>query len=375
MNIGFISWILDRQRTGIDNYLYNLITNMVKNGKSNEISLIHYKKTEDPIYEATNEILLPDLPKILKYSLALPYAIKKANLDILHVPAHWHNQLMPFYLNYNTKKVLTIHDLSPFTYPTTHNKQTVKLWGPTLKLIKKRIDNVIVDSNNTKNDCIKYLGIPEEKIKVIYLAADKIFKPNKDKENLQEYLKNKYEVKFPFILCVGTLEKRKNIPNLIKAFNKIKKTLKNYQLVIIGNKGWKYKSIFNTLNELNIKDDVIFTGYVPNEDLVKFYNTADLFVYPSIYEGFGLPPLEAMACGCPVITANTSSLPEVVGKAAITIDPYNVNELSCAMYKILINENLKTELSRKSLSQAKKFSWEKTASQTWKIYEEILNSE
>jgi glycosyltransferase involved in cell wall biosynthesis len=146
-----------------------------------------------------------------------------------------------------------------------------------------------------------------------------------------------------------------------------------YKLVIVGGKGWKYDDIFRNIEALNLQEDVIFTGYVPKEDLVKFYNLADLFVYPSLYEGFGLPPLEAMACGCPVITSNTSSLPEVVGDAGIMVNPYDVNELVKVMYEVLTNEGLKKELSKKGLERAKLFDWKKTAEETWKAYEMVYH--
>lgn len=367
-----LSWIIDRQRTGVDTYLYNLLTSMIELGKSNDIFLIHYKKTNDRVYTLANDIIVPNVPRILKYSIGIPYAIKKANLDVLHAPIHWYTQITPFFLNYNVKKVLTIHDLTPILFPKTHTKQTVQLWNPTLKLIKNKIDIIIADSNNTKNDCIKYLGIPEERIKVICLAPNEIFTPQKNKEKLRSYLQNKFDLNFPFILSVGTLEKRKNIPNLLKAFYKLKKTDKNHKLVIVGGKGWRYEGIFDYLCKLNLEKDVIFTGYISDEDLFKFYNTADLFVYPSLYEGFGLPPLEAMACGCPVITSNTSSLPEVIGDAGIMIDPTDSDALFDAIHRILNDDDLKAELSKKSLQRAKMFSWKKTARETWKVYEKVL---
>lgn len=240
-----------------------------------------------------------------------------------------------------------------------------------MDLIKNRADAIIAISNHTKMDCIKYLGIPEEKIRVIYEAADEIFKPEKIKEEMKNHLKDKYGIEFPFILSVGTLEKRKNLPNVLKAFYRLKKTGNHHKLVIVGKIGWKYNKIFSTMEELDLKKDVIFTGYVPDEDLVKIYNAADLFVFPSIYEGFGLPPLEAMACGCPVITSNTSSLPEVVGDAGVTVDPYDDKALADEMHRILSNDGFKTELSKKSLERAELFSWRQTAKETWNVYEEV----
>jgi len=372
MKIGILPWTLNSQRTGLENYLTSLITGMAEIGKSYEIYLIRHEKTDDELSGVTNEVILPNMPKILKSPIGLPYAINKADLDVVHATAHYFSQITPFYLNSGTGKVLTIHDLIPQIYPETiDDKQFFWLWKTTLDLIKNRADAIIAISNHTKMDCIKYLGIPEEKIRVIYDAADEIFKPEKNKEEMKNHLKDKYGIKFPFILSVGTLEKRKNLPNVLKAFYRLKKTGNHHKLVIVGKMGWKYNKIFSTMEELDLKKDVIFTGYVPDEDLVKIYNAADLFVFPSIYEGFGLPPLEAMACGCPVITSNTSSLPEVVGDAGVMVDPYDDKTLADEMHRILSNNGFKTELSKKSLERAELFSWRQTAKETWKVYEEV----
>ena len=365
MNVGILSWIIDRPRTGIDNYLYNILQNMNKP----KISLIHYNKTEDPIYSKNNEVIIKKIPFITNL-LSMPYCINKSKINILHFPAHYHTQITPFFLNNNLKKILTIHDLTPLLFPETHVKKNAILWNSTLKLIKSRIDTIITDSINTKRDCIKYLKIPEEKIRAVPLAAGTQYKPLSSLKLIEEELKSRYNLEVPFILYVGTLEKRKNISTLIKAFNELKNQHITHKLVIIGQKGWKYEEIFETVHKLGLNNEIIFTGYVPDEDLVKFYNAADLFVYPSIYEGFGLPPLEAMACGTPVITSNTSSLPEVVGNAGITVDPYKTDGLIDKMHKILNSTNLQDKLSKKGIERAKTFSWDKTARETWKVYED-----
>ena len=370
MNVGILTWIIDRKRKGVDNYIYNLIKNMIKIGKSDKISLIHYQKTDDPIYSRVNDIIIPKMPLKLTNPIGIPRAVKNANIDILHLPIHWYTQISPFFFNRKVKKVLTIHDLTPILFPEMHTRDTVRTWNSTLNLIKNRTDSIISDSWNTKNDCIELLNIPEEKIKVIPLAADEIYKPMGNKEMIQEYLKKRYNHDTPFILFVGTLEKRKNVPLLIKAFNEFKSYGLKHKLVIVGGKGWKFAEVFDLIKILKLKDDVIFTDYVPDNDLVKFYNTADLFVYPSLYEGFGLPPLEAMACGCPVITSNISSLPEVVGDAGLMIDPNDVVSLTESMHEILTNEGLKEDYINKSLERAKMFSWKKTAEKTWKTSEE-----
>ena len=373
MNVGILSWMIDRKRTGVNNYLYNLIKNMIKNGKANEISLIHYERSDDPLYSQVNDIIIPEKPLKLTSAIGIPQAVKNADIDILHVPVHWYNQITPFVFNRKIKKVLTLHDLTPILFPEMHTRETNLTWKSSLKFIKNRTNIIICDSVSTKNDCINLLNIPEKRLKVIPLAADEQYKPLNNKELIHDELKIEYNIDYPFILFVGTLEKRKNVPTLLKSFYKLKKTKLDHKLVIVGGKGWKYTKIFDLIEELNLQDDVVFTDYVSDEYLVKLYNAADLFVYPSLYEGFGLPPLEAMACGCPVITSNISSLPEVVGDAGMMIDPNDIDGLTSAMLKILTDNELREELSRKSLDRAKMFSWKKTANETWKVYEDVLN--
>ena len=372
MNVGILSWMIDKKKTGVNNYLYNLIKNMINNGKADEISLIHYERSDDPIYSQINDILIPEKPLKLTSALGIPQAVKNADIDILHVPVHWYNQITPFVLNREIKKVLTLHDLTPILFPEMHTRETNLTWKSSLKFIKNRTNVMICDSISTKNDCIKLLNIPEKRLRVIPLSADEQYKPLKNKKQIHDELKQEYNIDTPFILFVGTLEKRKNVPTLLKSFYKLKKCKIEHKLVIVGGKGWKYTKIFDLIEELNLKDDVIFTDYVTDEYLVKLYNAADLFVYPSLYEGFGLPPLEAMACGCPVITSNTSSLPEVVGDAGIMIDPNDIDSLTESMHKILTDNELRKEMSRKSLERAGMFSWKKTTKETWDVYEDAL---
>lgn len=371
MNLGITSWSIDWERTGVNNYAYNLIKYLIKYGKSRDIFLFHYEKSQDAVYSKTNDVIIPKIPFKMTNLIGLPQAIKRARIDVLHMPIHWYTQITPFFLNLNVKKVLTIHDLTPILFPETHTRETSLLWNLTLKLIKNRIDVIVAISWNTKKDCLKHLGLSEKKIKVIHLGVDDKYKLKADKDKLRQELKRRYNLGSPFILYVGTLEKRKNISTLIKAFYKLKKEGIKHKLVIVGSKGWRYKDIFEAVKKLNLQKEVVFTGYVPEEDLVIFYNLADLFVYPSLYEGFGLPPLEAMACGCPVISSNTSSLPEIMGDAGIMVDPFDVNDLALQMYNVLNSDDLSEDLSSRGLNRAKMFTWERTAKDTWKIYEKL----
>ncbi|NKQ39724.1 MAG: glycosyltransferase family 4 protein, partial [Methanosarcinales archaeon] len=288
-------------------------------------------------------------------------------IDIIHSP----EDASLFVKLKNQKKIITVHDTIPFYFPNMFDFMTRYRYKILFSRTLKNSDKIIADSYNTKQDLIKHFKIPEKKIKVIHLAANENYKQLK--ENEINNIKQKYNLNYSFILYVGTLEVRKNISILLKSLYKLKKQGIKHKLVITGKKGWKYKSIFKIIEQLNLQKDVIFIGYVSDEDLPALYNAADLFVYPSIYEGFGLPPLEAMQCGTPVITSNTSSLPEVVGNAGIMIDPYDVVELANNMHEVLVNVSLREELSKKGLERAKLFSWKKCAEEHLKIYEEVYN--
>lgn len=337
------------------------------NSNCNSLSLINYQRNNP--FEL-DEILIPNHFSILKTYLWYPYLVinlKSCNLDLIHNPAQ-----IPTIFKFKQKNVVTVHDIITLIYPEKHPFKRQLLYKFLLPRTLKNADKIITVSEHTKNDLIKYFHISGEKIKVIHNGVSQKFKPLNDTQISE--VKNKYNLDFPFILYVGTLEPRKNIPALIQAFKLLDKQNLPHKLVIAGKKGWKYREIFEMIEELNLSEDVVFTGYVPDNDLPALYNASDLFVYPSIYEGFGLPPLEAMACGTPVITSDTSSLPEVVGNAGITIDPKDVNLLSTMMYEVLTNDSLKQEMINKGLNRAKLFSWELCAVETLKLYEELCSN-
>jgi glycosyltransferase involved in cell wall biosynthesis len=236
-------------------------------------------------------------------------------------------------------------------------------------LSKFRADKIITVSQNTKDDLVEMFNYNPNKIKVIYNGVDSSYKLIDNKKLISE-INNKYNTGENFLLYVGNIKPHKNIPVLLKALSNIDKQNK---LVIVGKRDKAYDEIFDIIDQNNLKDRIIFTGFVPDEDLILLYNAAALFVYPSLYEGFGLPPLEAMACGTPVITSNVSSLPEVVGDAAITVDPHNIKELSKKINKILSNKDLQNKMIQRGIERAKQFTWDKTARETIKVYEDVLN--
>lgn len=372
MNVAIVSDRLNRPLTGVGNYLLNLIENMPTR---DNIYLISYEK--NPFYKDFKEIIVKNpfctrghKPFIYFWHFYLQYKlphIKDIKLDVIHSPE---NSTL-FRKFKNIKKVVTVHDMILYIFGELKNMIDFTRYKFLMPKVLKTTDKIIAVSENTKKDLINYLKISEEKIKVIHEAAHTRYKPL-NKNDVDDF-REKYGLKEPFILYVGSFLPHKNIPTLIKAFYKLKKQNQIKHKLLLCGKKYKIDEVLRIIKELNLENEVIFTGYIPTEHLPYLYNIADLFVYPSLYEGFGLPPLEAMACGTPVITSNTSSLPEVVGEGGIMINPRDIDALTEAIHKVLNDEELRKELSKKGLQRAKKFNWKKTAKETLKVYEEVYD--
>ncbi len=273
----------------------------------------------------------------------------------------------------DARTVLTVHDLIYRLFPDYHlplNKWFLNLFMP---LFVRRADAIIAVSQCTKNDLMRHYDVAPEKITVIYEGVDARFRPITDRDALAA-VRARYSLPQRYILYVGTLEPRKNLPTLLEAYATLQaqSPIPDLQLVIVGRRGWLYESFFQRLRELNLEDQVILLGFIPDEDLPAVYSGADLFVFPSLYEGFGLPPLEAMACGTPVVSSDTSSLPEVVGEAGLMVDPHDVRALTEAIERALTDRHLRAELRARGLEQASRFTWEKTARQTLKVYRNVV---
>ena len=299
-----------------------------------------------------------------------PKNLNSQNVDLYHVPQNGIG-LIP---HINCPKVVTIHDLIPYIMPETVGK------GYLMKFLKE-IPNIIENSNGiitvsefSKKDILRFFPIDPDKIHVTPLAANSKFKPM-DKEICKNLIKGKYNIPGNFLLYMGGFSDRKNVHSLIEAFSKLYNNLnEDIYLVLLGSYRDSSQKLVTLVNSLGMKDRIIFAGFIPEDDVPVFYNASIGFVYPSFYEGFGLPPLEAMHCGTPVITSNLTSIPEVVGDSGILINPYNINELIDAMGNLVTNKSLQDELSLKGLNKAKQFSWESTAINTLKAYESIYNT-
>jgi glycosyltransferase involved in cell wall biosynthesis len=237
----------------------------------------------------------------------------------------------------------------------------------------ERADAILAISEHTKRDIIHFFNVPEDKVRVTLLAADERFRCIADPEGIRSVL-GRFGIEGDYVLYTGPMELRKNVPAIVRAFATLKVEKRvPHRLVLAGNKGGGcYDEVLEIVRTLGLENDVIFTGFVPDEDMPYLYNGAALFAFPSLYEGFGLPPLEAMACGCPVVTSNTSSLPEVVGDAGLMVDPHRPEELADAMGKILGDSALRAELREKGLRRAAEFSWRRCAEETLAVYRFVL---
>jgi len=264
------------------------------------------------------------------------------------------------------KKVTFIYDMAYKAHPETVRRKTRGLLNIALAKSCKRADHIITISEFSKSEIIKYLDLPEEKISIMPCGVDtSLYHPNYSEEDINAVTK-KYGVQGEYLLYLGTLEPRKNIERLIQAFELLKKESPNIpKLIMAGRKGWMYESIFDTVKSMQLENDIIFTGYIEAKDAPILIKGAKIFLFPSIYEGFGMPPLEAMACGTPVLVSNVSSLPEVVGDAGIQVDPFSVNSIKEGIELLIMDEQKRIELSQRGLERAKEFTWDRAA--------EILN--
>lgn len=366
MRVGLIHYGLDRQTTGIGRYTLELANALADQGVS-----IHRLWAGTCPPEMAGESLrgsyrLPGLLTLGQGQIAR--LAQRLQLDIIHDPTG----ATPLLLT-RAARVVTIHDAIPYVYPQTSTRLDWLIYRFWLPLALRHVNAVITDSEQSRRDIMSHLSTPSNDTVVVSAAADRRFRPIEPAATaavLQEY-----GIDSPYILYVGALESRKNLPRLLEAFGQLREWSTNWKLVIVGARKWKFSPIFDTVQRLALASHVHFTGYVADEHLPALYSGADLFTFPSLYEGFGLPVLEAMACGTPVVTSNSSSLPEVAGDAALLVDPTDVAAIAQAMRRILEDEALAADLRQRGLARAAEFSWERTARETIAVYERVLAGE
>ena len=374
MNIGLSIEHLHGKKTGVGQYGFNLALNMAKIDNNNNYLLLSPAPLEKGDVERLSEY--PNLEvldrNVLEKSISrdviliplwlhfyLPYLCKKTGVDIyFNTGSIW--PLLPFRLA--KRQLVFIHDVIPLLFPECYYKHTRYYYRLSRAIHLHTYEQILVNSETTKKDLVDHLGVPPERISVTLLGRDDRFIRVVDISKNQR-VREKYGLPESYLLFAGTLEPRKNIMRLLEAYARCR-ARESLKLVITGKKGWLYGEIFETVKRLNLKERVVFTGFADDDDLPSIYSLARVFVYPSLYEGFGLPVLEAMACGVPVIASNVPSLVEVAGEAAILVDPLNVGELSRSIDEVVFSHPNYKRLSKASVARAEKFTWEKTAQQT-----------
>ena len=353
--------------TGIGRYLRNLLIHLAQKDRQNDyIVFINDERLQ--IVEQSNFTFVPLSPPIPIYSwrehTQLYLAIKRWKPDLMHYP----NFDVPLYSP--CPYVVTIHDLIYYLYPDQCPSRAAHFYADfMLRYAARHAKAVITVSEYSKQDLLQHFKLSADHIHVIYEAADDLCSAVPENEETETSIFKKYGIRQAYVLYVGKHHAYKNIETLIQAFARHKSVYEQFQLVIAGRRDERRKELYELPERLKLGERVVFTDFLLDEELFTLYRQAKLFVFPSFYEGFGLPPLEAMACGVPVIASSAASLPEVLGNSVIYFDPLNVDELVEAIRRSLHTKGLRTHLQQKGLHQARKFSWKTSALKHLELYE------
>ena len=369
MRIGIDARLVYYSQAGIGQYILNLARGLAQIDGANEYVLLQSRKDHSTIIAQDNFRRVPLwTPSHHRFEQqVLPAEIARLRLDLLHSP----DFIPPFRANCRT--VITVHDLAFLLFPQFLTTESARYYGQIDQAVR-RADHIIADSESTRRDILTLLGAPPDKVSVVYLAANPMYRPillSRARQRAAE----KFDLRGEFILFVGTIEPRKNLPTLLRAYRQLLDAYKlDVDLALVGGEGWLYGEIPRLVEELRLTERARFLGRVSNTDLLHLYNAAGVLAHPALYEGFGLTPLEAMACGTPVVVSNNSSLPEVVGDAGLLVEPEDVDAWAAALWRVLTFDDLREELCQKALVRARGFSWERTARQTLRIYERVAQA-
>jgi glycosyltransferase involved in cell wall biosynthesis len=371
MRIGIDGIPLASLRTGVGHYTFELARALSRLAPADQFELVSPLPVLDSVREEITQANLRAvrlrLNALLRpwWAIRLPLYIRQTGLDVFHGT----NFDVPLWNGCAT--VLTIHDLSLFLYQETHEKRLVRRARRRMPLMARSAHMIITPSESVKGEVCDYFSMSPERVAAIPEAARACFKPVPLDEAARR--RRQLGIEDEFVLFVGTIEPRKNLVTLARAFAEVLRSSQlRPQLVIAGKKGWLVDELFSYLKEMDGKERVRFIGYVPDDSLSALYSSCSVCVYPSLYEGFGLPALEAMACGAPVITSRTPALMETVGGAARLVAPEDVGALARAIMELLSDEKARAELAAAGLRRAAAFSWEKTARMTMEVYREAL---
>ncbi len=362
------SHLCQEREDGNQTYILNLFRAIREIDTENKYTF-YYNKPNAKIVEASNFEHKVHKSYFMWTQRVFPFLLRQDKPDVLFMPI----QMLPFLKSRRQKSVVTIHDLAFLLYPETFPAKDAFLHKLYVREAIIKADHLIAITEATKQDIIRFYNVDPGKITVVYHGVDKNrFRLIQEGEDiLVNNVKNKYNISKPYILYIGNVQPRKNIQGLIKAYQKLRNTKDhNYQLVIAGAKAWLVEDVMKEIGD-EYRDDIIFTGRFEDSELSPLLWGADLFVLPSFYEGFGLPVLEAMACGVPTLVSNTPSLVEVGGNASLAFDPHNVDDMAKVLDNIISDPNLRQEMRIKGLKRAREFSWIRCAQETVNVIQKI----
>lgn len=367
MRIGIDARLTRYVRGGISNYTLHLLRALAVLDTSTEYVVLYSRKERHPPRPGPNfqpvACWTPPHHRLERWTLGLESA--RLHLDLLHSP-----DFIPPAFGYR-RSVITVHDLNFLHYPQFLTAESRRYYNRQIDWAVRRADHILADSHATKADLVALLNVPPEKVTTVHLAADPAFRPLPEEETRR--IITQYGLQPGYLLFVGTLEPRKNVPGLLAAYRLLlERRVTAAPLVLVGGKGWLYDEVFQCVAALGLTERVRFIHDAPDGDLPGLYNAAKALAMPSFYEGFGLPALEALACGTPVVAANRASLPEVVGEAGLLVDPDDPEDIAQALARVLTDEPLRFRLRQLGLAQAARFTWERTAQETLAVYQAVL---
>ena len=371
MRIAIDAHSVGAKLAGNESYATNLIEALAQVDSVNEYTLyVTTAEARARFYQRWPnfrvQTTLPHTP-LIRIPLTLAAELRKRPVDVLHVQF----TAPPFS---PCPVVVSVHDLSFEHLPQTFNRRSRTQLRLTVRHSVKRAARILTLSEHTRRDMIETYGTSPERISAIPIAAPSYFGRVREERELQR-VRHIYGIEGDYILCVSSIQPRKNLPRLVRAYASLRNKRgpgKLPKLVLVGKCAWLYDETLRSIEEGRMKDSVILTGYVPQSDLPALYSGSICFVYPSYFEGFGLPPLEAMKCGAPVIAGNRTSLPEVVGDAGILVDPFDVNAIAAAIERLVDDPDFREQLSVKGLARSRRFDWNETARRTLNVYEQVV---
>ncbi|MDX6575894.1 MAG: hypothetical protein QOE96_1847 [Blastocatellia bacterium] len=376
MRVGIDGYPLAEPRTGVGHYTLELARALALISPSNQFELVSPAPFERAALDEIERAQLPNLftatPRASSirghwWSVGLPLYVRRSSFDLFHGT----NFELPLWKR--RRSVVTIHDLSALLHPEKHRSRLVRRARLRLPLVVRIADMIITPTESVKREVCQHFNVKPDKVRAVHSAARRSFHPVLFAETAE--IRKRLGVEDDFLLFVGTLEPRKNLITLLKAFERIvAQSSVRPQLVIAGGEGWLMEDMFDFVRKSELSERLLFTGYLSDDELRALYSSCRVFIYPSVYEGFGLPPLEAMACGAPVIAGRIPSLQETLGSAARLVEPLDADALARSIVELLEDEKQRQLLAAGGPKHAAKFSWEQTARLTLDVYEELLGS-